>query len=262
MRSIVALIPVILLPLAGLAQRMSADAWVRSMTANAVAAKGSVMKPGYALYYTQAGSMQVPYIVYVPQKCTAAKSAPVVIFLHGAILAKDDFQHSNPEIADEPIFAAADSLGCIVVFPFARKDFAWPSSVTACENILTIMAQVKERYNVDAQRLYLGGISMGGHGTHWFIDNKPGAFAGYYTFSAFPDDIRFANLTKDHPLYSLYAEDDAGVPYAEVKHIYEQHRQDAPGWHVNSVNAGGHRFIYKAGGYRIMLYQLGKLLRP
>ncbi len=261
MRNLVVLFFVACLPVACIAQRMDVATWLRTITGNAVTAKGSTMKPGFALYYNTVGSMQVPYLVYVPQKCTAAKAAPVVVFLHGAILAKEDFQHRDPEIADEPIFWAADSLGYIAVFPFAKSGFAWPASEAACENILTIAAQVKERYNVDAQRVYLGGISMGGHGTHWVINNKPDAFARYYTFSAFPDDIKFANVTKEHPLYSLYSEDDASVPYNEVKRIWEQHRQDAPGWSVNSVNVGGHRFIYKAGGYRIMLYQMGKVLK-
>lgn len=247
---------------AATAQPLTAGAWLKMITANAVKADKEQARPGPALYFTQVGDMQVPYIVHVPKRYDPAKPAPVVIFLHGAILAKEDFQYRDPAIADEPVFAAADSFNAIVVFPFSKAGFAWPSQ-PACSNVFTILAQVRQRYNIDDRRVFLGGISMGGAGTYWFINNRPQAFAGFYTFSAHPGGITdFSRLTAEKPLYAIYAEDDPSISYAEVKGIYEQHKTEAPGFHISSVAKGGHRFIYHVGGTRITTCILGKLLQP
>jgi poly(3-hydroxybutyrate) depolymerase len=245
------------------AQSMSNAEWLKTITSNAVTKPGQPVRPGHALYFTQVGDMQVPYIVYVSEKYDPAKPSPVVIFLHGAILAKEDFQYKDPEIADEPIFRVGDSFNAIIVFPFSKGGFAWPAQSAACENVFTILAQVKEMYNVDSKKIFLGGISMGGAGTYWFISNKPEMFAGFYTFSAHPGNIKnFTRITKDKPLYAVYAEDDPSISYPDVKSIWELHKTEAPGFHINSVTKGGHRFIYRVGGPRITTYILGKLLKP
>src|SRR4051812_40285368 len=84
-------------------------AWLKMITANAVSGKDRA-HPGYALYFSQVGDLKVPYLVYVPQSYDPAKATPVVVFLHGAILARDSFHYKDPAIADEPIFSIGDTL--------------------------------------------------------------------------------------------------------------------------------------------------------
>jgi len=222
--------------------------------------------PGYALYFTKVGEMSVPYLVYVPKNYSPSNSCPMVVFLHGAILAKEDFQYKDPAIADEPIFSIGDTYNTIVVFPFGKSGFMWPAQLAAKENILEIVKDVQARYNIDKRKIFLGGISMGGISTFWFISNKPDVFAGFYAFSAMPrlsdGAVKFSNITKDKPLYSMNAKDDPGFSFNEVREIYEQHKQEAPGWHFGSVETGGHRFIYANGGKEIVKGLLGNLLKP
>ena len=248
-------------------RNLSVDEWVGLITKNAVApgkTNASLRQSGFALYFTQAGNIRVPYIVYVPKSYNPATAQPAVVFLHGAILAKDSFQYKDPEIANEPVFSVADALHTIIIFPFARQDFKWSGQQAAFENILTIITQVERDYNIDKKKIYIGGISMGGNATYWFINHKPDLFAGFYTFSAMPrsgsDPIKFSNLTKDKPLYSLNAKDDPVFPYSEAEAAYEQHKAEAPGWHFNVVESGGHRFIYNPGGEKHIKTLLTNLL--
>lgn len=242
--------------------------WQHTITSNTLAGEQQQKgfrhaTPGFALYYSQVGNINEPYLVYVPRSYDPSRPAPVVVFLHGAILARDSFQYKEPTIANEPIFSVADALNTIVIFPFGRSDLRWSGQSPVYENIVKMIGQTGERYNVDKKKVYIGGISMGGIATFWFIDHHPELFAGFYTFSAMPrldEPIRFGNITRSRPLYSMNAKDDQGFSFGEVHGIYEQHKSEAPGWHFESVESGGHRFIYGTGGSKHVQALLENLL--
>ena len=247
------------------------SAWLKKITANAISnpeKSGTFLQaaPGYALYFSKAGPLNVPYLVYVPRGYNPARPVSMVVFLHGAILARDSFQYKNAEVADEPIFSVADTFNTIVVFPFGKRDFVWSHQLAAFENVLEVTRQVEERYNVNKARVYLGGISMGGIATFWFISNKPELFAGFYTFSAIPNPVQgpvnFTRITNARPLYSMNATDDQVFAYEDVYQTYQQHRKDAPGWHFYSVESGGHRFIYNPKDRHYVAMLLANLLAP
>jgi poly(3-hydroxybutyrate) depolymerase len=218
---------------------------------------------GLALYFSQAGTISVPYLVYVPKGYDPAQPSKLVVFLHGASLATDSFQYKNPEMAHEPIFSIGDVYNALVVFPFARTDFKWSGGQTdAFENIFRIISQVAENYHVDTKHIYIGGQSMGGKATWWFVNHKPEVFAGFYTFSAMPsEDAKFQNITTSKPLYALHAKDDQMIPFSEADAIYQKHRSKAPGWHFNAVPTGGHKFIYGKDGERLVRELFAGLLR-
>ena len=143
---------------------MSADAWQKLIRGNALNTSSGAFQPprsGFALYFSRAGNVSEPYLVYVPKSYNPLNSSPVVVFLHGAILAKDSFQYKDPSIANEPIFTIGETLNTIVVFPFARTDFKWSGQSPAFGNIISIVKQVERDYNVDKKKVFIGGISMG-----------------------------------------------------------------------------------------------------
>ena len=246
---------------------LSNDEWLKMITHNAVSKTTndhSFLKAprGFALYFSTAGSINVPYLVYVPKSYNPAKPLPAVVFLHGAILARDSFQYKSAEIADEPVFSAADMLNTIIIFPFARQDFKWSGQEAAYENIISIIRQVEEHYNINKNKIFIGGISMGGNATFWFINNRPDVFAGFYTFSAMPaNTTKFSSLTKGKPLYSMNAMDDPVFPYTEIAATYQKYKNEAPGWHFATIENGGHRFIYAKDGAKYIRSMLGNLLQ-
>lgn len=104
--------------------------WIHLITENALTEAGNARqfkqpRAGFALYHSVAGMISQPFLVYIPERYDALKPSRLVVFLHGAILARDSFMWSDPSIAREPVFSIADSLNCIVLFPFGRNDFKW-----------------------------------------------------------------------------------------------------------------------------------------
>jgi len=247
------------------------EAWLKTITGNAIESSGKLYtylnaSPGYALYFSYADNIREPYLVYVPKSYNRAHPTSLVVFLHGAILARDSFQYKDPAIADEPIFSIGDTFNTIVLFPFARADLKWAGNSPVYRTIIMMIHQAIERYNIDKKRIFIGGISMGGIATYWYVNHHPEIFAGFYTFSAMPklgdEAIKFENITKGKPLYSMNAKDDPGFSYTEVHTIYEQHKDEAKGWHFETVEKGGHRFIYNSDGRQYVKSLLGMLLKP
>jgi len=215
---------------------------------------------GLALYFLHGDTTAMPYLVYVPRRYDPAKASGVVIFLHGAILARPQYQYSKIEIADEPIFAAATDWDVLVVFPFAKSDYKWSGKSGAYEDVVSILKEVEQHYRTNEKQVYIGGISMGGIATFWYVNHHPELFKGFYTFSAMPalqdEEIKWGNITRERRMFSVHAKDDMVFPCADVERIYKQHRAEAPGWYFGTVESGGHRFIYSGKGPRYVQTEL------
>lgn len=204
---------------------------------------------GFALYFTEAEGLKVPYIVYIPQGYKASKPTKTIFYLHGGVNAINDFYYQNPDLKKEPIFPIGEQFNAIILYPFAKKDFGWMNQPKAFENIFTILNDVEKKYNVDKNKIYLGGMSNGGTATFWFASRKETPFKAFYAFAPNPvlniGEIPFENITKDHPLYSISAKDDYVFGYNDVLKIYNNNKSKAKGWDFQTIETGSHEFIYK-----------------
>ncbi len=234
-------------------QERQAAEWATTITSNQLSPKQkkgyNTPKPGIALYSIKVGSLDVPYLVYIPKTYKAARPMQAIVYLHGGVVSTENFATSDPGLAQgEPIFAVGDTFNAIIIYPFAKKDFGWVNQVEAFENVFTVIQQVQQRYNIDKKRVYIGGMSNGGSATFWFANQRPNIFKGFYTFSALPKleiaDINFHNLAQGKTFYSLHAKDDDLYRYEEVSSLYQQNKSKARDWRFESVDSGGHGFIY------------------
>ncbi|OCA72814.1 hypothetical protein BBH99_12655 [Chryseobacterium contaminans] len=204
---------------------------------------------GFALYFTETEGLKVPYVVFVPKKYQFSKPVKVIFFLHGGVNSVNEFYYQNPDVKKEPIFSVGDHFNAIVVYPFAKKDFGWMNQQKAFENIFTILNDVEKKYNVDKNKIYLGGMSNGGTATFWFASQKETPFKAFYAFAPNPvlniGAIPFENITKDHPLYTINAKDDYVFGYNDVLKIYNDNKSKAKGWKFQTIETGSHEFIYK-----------------
>ena len=250
------------------AEQLKRDEWRREIIGNRIDKPGKRNKflqapGGPALYYTMVGNMKVPFIVYVPKSYNPAKPTSLVVYLHNDPLIRETFQPLNPIVEEQPIFSIVDTFNTIVLFPFAKQDFVWVSDINVFNNIFAQIKLTEEYYNINKNRVYIGGQGQGGIATYWFIMHAPDIFAGFYTFSAVfkePVPINLSNITKEKPLYTLNTKDDKIMDYIRVQQIYEQNKTIAPGWHFEIIDTGGHRFIFNKNGTRYVKSLIGELL--
>lgn len=114
-----------------------------------------------------------PFVEYSGKMGT--EKLPLIIQLHGAgergsgeeDLEKVDVHGFSKIIKDE-------DFECIFVMPQCPEDSFWAARV---ESIIEFIAQLIKEYNIDEDRIYLTGLSMGGFGTWYTSMARPDLFA-------------------------------------------------------------------------------------
>jgi predicted peptidase len=114
------------------------------------------------------------FIAYTPDD--TSKKLPLVLQLHGAGERGDGQAELDlVEVHGFPKYLKTEAReDCIFVFPQCPKEIFWPAKV---ESILKFIDQIVEEFNVDEDRIYLTGLSMGGFGTWYTAMAKPQRFA-------------------------------------------------------------------------------------
>lgn len=110
---------------------------------------------------------------YLPGDYSASRQWPVIVSLHG-------YNPANPEYVDwwsvdsrhHPI---AESKGTIFIEPHGRGNAQYLG--IGDRDVMHCLAEAKRRFSVDADRVYLTGDSMGGHGTWAIVTRHPDVFA-------------------------------------------------------------------------------------
>lgn len=116
-------------------------------------------------------SVAIDYLLYLPQDYESQEQWPLVLFLHGAGERGNDLKlvqkHGPPKLIE-----AGKQFPFILVSPQCPKDERWePAELTA------LLDEVVKTHNVDEDRIYVTGLSMGGYGTWSLAAHDPERFA-------------------------------------------------------------------------------------
>jgi predicted peptidase len=153
-------------------------------------------------YYFEAAKQEMPYHLIVPQKYDGKTKMPLVVALHGYGGNQDYFSvlvKSLPELCEQ--------YGFIFVAPMGYSTGGWygaplsipgnqprsggkqppPSTQTPEEalrdrglseaDVMDVVALVEKEYNIDSNRTFLMGHSMGGMGTYFLGQKHAGKWA-------------------------------------------------------------------------------------
>src|SRR5512138_2863401 len=111
-------------------------------------------------FHIRHSTLNEQFLLYLPAGYGQEnKSWPLLMFLHGSGECGTDLArvkvHGPPEIAD-----SLSDFPFIVVTPQALQDTPWSVS-----QLHTLLSKVIRRLQVDKDRIYLTGLSMGGRGS-------------------------------------------------------------------------------------------------
>jgi len=124
-------------------------------------------------YVSKVDNTLQPYQVYVPTNYDKSKSFPLIIALHG--MGGDENSYFQA-YAQGAFKTEAEKHGYIVACPKGRK----PASMylgDADKDVMDVLAEMRRDYNIDPDRIYLTGHSMGGYGTWSVAMSHPEVFA-------------------------------------------------------------------------------------
>lgn len=145
----------------------------------------------------------------------ATGKQPLVLFLHGAGERGSDNRAPIVNTGGAHLWADENvqtETPCYILVPQCPADVTWLHPGIP-ELVMAMLRDVCSAENVDTQRLYICGQSMGGCGTWHMAANNPDVFAAALPIcgAATPET---ASKIGQLPLWALHASDDDAVPIA------------------------------------------------
>ncbi|MGN6166031.1 MAG: alpha/beta hydrolase-fold protein [Flavisolibacter sp.] len=161
----------------------------------------------------------LPYRLLLPKDYDASKKYPLILFLHGSGERGNDNELQLVHGAD--LFlrdSIRNNYKAIVVFPQCGLNSYWSNVKIVTDSIqktrvfnfqsegeptiamkllLSLLNELPKKYKLDKDRIYVGGLSMGGMGTFEIVHRKPKLFAAAFPIcgganAAIADDLKNA----------------------------------------------------------------------
>jgi predicted peptidase len=172
--------------------------------------------------------LRADYLLFLPQgyDVKGPRRWPLILFLHGiGERGKDPWlvkKHGPPKVAEK-----MTHFPFIVVSPQCAPGEWWSS-----EALEALLDQVAAKYRVDADRVYLTGLSMGGFGAFALALQAPERFAavapicgGGNPFTAHAFDARRKAVLAALPFWVFHGDKDTAVPIEESERMVKALRK-------------------------------------
>ena len=119
-------------------------------------------------YRSAVDSQLVPYRIFVPEGYTPDRSRPLIIGLHGASGSENTWLDRRRRGETENLSKRlSQERGYLLVAPSGRGPFTGYRGIGG-QDVMDVLDRVLSIYNIDPERVYLTGHSMGGGGT-WIL---------------------------------------------------------------------------------------------
>ncbi len=191
--------------------------------------------------YKASNGQSMTYYLYLPWNYDPAQKYPLVLLLHGGgerskpgnsaaqnkvLLMNDPYVSVwGPGYAGKPQTSVQNRWPCFVLVPQVVNPQRWvsvpsqhgPYTLTPHPNAnlqdaKNIVDQLQKQYaSVDASRLYVTGLSLGGYGTWEMIERWPQEFAAAAPVAGAGDPSKAARLV-NLPLWAFQGAQDDVVP--------------------------------------------------
>ena len=147
------------------------------------------------------------YLLYLPQAYDTLQSAswPCILFLHGG----GERGHDVNQIKNQglpKLLEHRDDFPFVVVSPQFSWDARWSD-----ESLDTVLNEITGEYRIDADRVYVTGMSMGGYGTWSLALAYPQRFAAIAPICGGGDPDRVC-VIKHLPVWNFHGARDTVVP--------------------------------------------------
>lgn len=160
----------------------------------------------------------VPFALFVPSTYEQSSETPLIVSLHG-LGRSYDWLMGYHGLLDQ-----AEANGYIIVTPLGYTRRGWfgsrPTEASKDANyseqdVMQVLKLVRDEFNIDTNRIYLWGHSMGGAGTYHIAAKYPDLFAALGVAAPAPQrDAPIAEILekiKHLPIFVLQGDEDGLV---------------------------------------------------
>jgi len=184
----------------------------------------------------------IRYMLFVPKDYDAqGKKWPLMLFLHGA------GESSNDDLSRVKIHGPAKIVDSRPDFPFvvvtpqhpslerykpgtkysldeihSMVDRAWDA-----EELMQLVDHVIRKLNIDRERVYVTGLSMGGYGTWRLAATYPERFAAAVPICGGGEPEKMAKPLARVPIWAFHGAKDPVVPLSESEKMVDAVKREA-----------------------------------
>lgn len=176
----------------------------------------------------------LPIQTLYPNDFQSTKKYPLVLFLHGAGERGSDNEkqlvHGSKLFLDEK---NREAFPAVVIFPQCPSEDYWSNvdiernketnkrtftfgsggeETTAMQSVLSLLDSMINLPFIDTDRVYVGGLSMGGMGTFEMLSRRPNVFAAAITICGGGNPESVKNYATKVPLWIFHGAQDDVVP--------------------------------------------------
>lgn len=179
------------------------------------------------------GDLQGHYALYIPETYCESRQYPLIIYLAGG---RGDGEY---DIGFWPNHVV--DKGYFVACPVSGGKFWWQEGAKIP---LAVLADLKAKYNINENRVYLMGMSNGGLGTDYLATRYPDLFAAAVPIAGNPvdeatedDDPAMLRNLRNVPFRIMHGEADPVIPVGADRVM--KARLDSLGYSVEYVETPG-----------------------
>ena len=182
----------------------------------------------------KSSDFSLPYGIYIPKNYDCGETYPLLVFLHGAGERGDD-NHLQLTVALQKMFDNTSSpvYDAIVIAPQCPLDEQWVKVPFDCGNysvadtpesieleaVCGIIRDCICDYNIDKNRIYVTGISMGGYGTWDMLCRHGNRIAAGMPVCG-GGDPSYAKKLKNIPIRTFHGSEDGAVPPSGTRKMF------------------------------------------
>ena len=172
--------------------------------------------------FTEQGT-RLAFRFFRPERLRRGRSYPLVLFLHGG------GETGSPQVRPANVTQITANRGAIV-WATPERRAQHPAFVVAPQlpgrtsqwtepgiqaAVMGLIERLSAAYPIDADRIYITGLSRGGRGAVELLSNNPTTFAGALLAAARAedDDVSGVPAFASVPIWLTHAADDPVVPY-------------------------------------------------
>lgn len=163
-------------------------------------------------------TLSIDYLLYLPEDYDESDNKyPLILFLHGSGERGSELSkvktHGPPKLIDE-----GKEFQFIVLSPQCPEDMFWNTDLLSA-----LLNEIETNYRVDKNRIYITGLSMGGHGTWSLALSQPNRFAAIAPVCGWSNPT-VACTIKHIPIWVFHGAKDIVVPLSASEQMVNKLR--------------------------------------
>lgn len=149
--------------------------------------------------------ININYLLYLPKNYNGKEKFPLLMFLHGSGERGNNLElvkkHGPPKLIDQ-----GKDFPFIIVSPQCPAGIRWKTN-----SLIALLDEIIKNYNVDTNKIYITGLSMGGYGTWKLANEIPERLAAIIPVCGWGDPWTICEIG-DLPVWAFHGAKDNVVP--------------------------------------------------